>query len=47
MQEDPLAADGGGENDRVHRMNDGYKAYGALNIVPSNRGLGINAKKSL
>ena len=29
----------------VHRMNEGYRAWGALESVLSNRGLGINAKK--
>ena len=28
-------------------MNEGYRACGALNSVPSNRGLGIKAKKCL
>ena len=31
----------------VHRMNEGYKTWGALRIVLSNRGFGINAKKCL
>ena len=31
----------------VHRMNDGYRAWGALKSVLSNRGLGIKAKKCL
>ena len=30
-----------------HRMNEGYKAWGALKNVLSNRGLGIKAKKCL
>ena len=42
-----LAADGGCERDVVHRMNDGYRAYGARKSVLSNRGLEINAKKCL
>ena len=28
-------------------MNEGYRAWGALKSVPSNRGLGIKAKKYL
>ena len=35
------------ERDVVHRMNEGYRAWGALKSVQNNRGLGINAKKSL
>ena len=31
----------------VHRMNEGYRAWGALKSVLSNRGLGIKAKKCL
>ena len=31
-----VAADGGGERDVVHRMNEGYRAWGALNDVRSN-----------
>ena len=31
----------------VHRINDGYRAWGALKSVLSNRGLGIKAKKCL
>ena len=31
--------------DVVHRMNEGYRAWGALKSVLSNRGLGIKAKK--
>ena len=31
--------------DVVHRMNEGYRALGALKSVPSNRGLGIKANK--
>ena len=34
-------------NDVVHRMNEGYRAWGALKSVLSNRGLGIKAKKCL
>ena len=40
-----VAADGGCEMDVVHRMNEGYRARGALKSVVSNRGLGIKAKK--
>ena len=42
-----MAADGGCERDVVHRMNEGYRASGALKSVLSNRGLGIKAKKCL
>ena len=42
-----VAADGGCERDVVHRMNDGYRAWGALKSVLSNTGLGIKAKKCL
>ena len=42
-----VAANGGCERDVVHRMNDGYRAWGALKSVLSNRGLGIKAKKCL
>ena len=31
----------------MHRMNEGYRAWGALKSVLSNRGLGIKAKKRL
>ena len=41
------AADGGCERDMVHRMNEGYRTWGALKSVLSNRGLGIKAKKCL
>ena len=40
-----VATDGGCEMDLVHRMNDGYRAWGALKIVLSNRGLEIHVKK--
>ena len=45
--ESQVSADGGCERDVVvvHRMNEGYRAKGALKIVPSNRGLGIKDKK--
>ena len=42
-----VAADGGCEMDGIHRMNEGYRAWGALKSVLSNRGLGIKAKKCL
>ena len=42
-----IAADGGCESHVVHRMNEGYRAWGALKSVLSNRGLGIKAKKCL
>ena len=42
-----VAADGGCERDVVHRMNAGYRAWGALKSVLSNRGLGIKAEKCL
>ena len=40
-----LAANGGCKRDAVHRMNEGYRAWGALKGVMSKRGLGIKAKK--
>ena len=42
-----VAADGGYERDVAHRMNKGYRAWGALKCVLSNRGSGIKAKKRL
>ena len=42
-----VAVDGGCERDVVHRMNDGYRTWGALKGVLNNRGLGIKAKKCL
>ena len=42
-----VAADGGCERDVVHRMNGGYRAWGVLKSVLSNRGLGIKATKCL
>ena len=42
-----MAADEGCERDVVHRMNEGYRVWGALKSVLSNRGLGIKAKKCL
>ena len=41
------AADGGCEMDVVHRMNEGYRACGALKSVLSNKGLEIKGKKCL
>ena len=43
--ESQVAADGGCERDVVHRMTEGYRAWGALKSVVSNQGLGTNAKK--
>ena len=34
----------GCERDVVHRMNEGYRAWGALKSVLSNRGLGVKAR---
>ena len=42
-----MAADGGCERDVAHRMNEGYRSWGALKSILSNRGLGIKAKKCL
>ena len=42
-----VVADVGCERDVVHRMNEGYRAWGALKSVLSNRGFGIKAKKCL
>ena len=42
-----VAADAGCERDVVHRMNEGYRAWGVQKSVLSNRGLGIKAKKCL
>ena len=39
-----VAADRGCERDVVHRMNEGYRAWGAMKSLLNNRGLGINAK---
>ena len=39
------AADGGCERDVVHRMNEGYRAWGALKSVLSNRGLRIKGQE--
>ena len=35
------------ERDVVHRMNEGYRAWGVLKSVLSNRGLWIKSKKCL
>ena len=42
-----MAADEGCERVVVHRMNEGYRAWGALESILSNRGFGIKAKKCL
>ena len=42
-----VATDGGCESDVVHRMKEGYRAWGALKSVQSNRRLGIMTKKCL
>ena len=42
-----VAADGGCERDVVHRMNEGYTAWGVLKSFLSNRGMGKKAKKCL
>ena len=42
-----VAADVGCERGVLHRMNQGYRAWGALKSVLSNRGRGIKAKKCL
>ena len=42
-----VAADRRCERDGVHRMNEGYRAWGALKSVLSNTALGIKAKKCL
>ena len=42
-----MVADGGCERDVVHRMNEVYRAWGALKSVLNNRRLGITAKKCL
>ena len=40
-----VAADGGCGREVVQRMNEGYRAWGVLKSMLSNRGLGIKAKK--
>ena len=42
-----VAADGGCERNVVHRMNEGYRAWGGLKCVLMNIRLGIKAKKCL
>ena len=42
-----VAADAVCERDVVHRMIEGYRAWGALKSVLSNRGLGIKDNKCL
>ena len=42
-----VAGDGGCERDMVHRKNEGYRSWGTLKRVLSNRGLEIKAKKCL
>ena len=42
-----VGADLGCERDVVHIINERYRAWGALESVLSNRGLGIKAKKCL
>ena len=42
-----VAADGGCERDVVHRINDRYRAWGALKSVLSNGGFGKKPKKCL
>ena len=37
-----MAAEGGCERDVVHRMNNGYRSWGALKSVLSNRGLHLD-----
>ena len=39
--------DGGCEGNVVHIINEGYKVWGALIRLVSNRGLGINVNKYL
>ena len=45
--ESQVAADGGCERNVVHRMNEGYRAWGVPKSFLTNRGLGIKAKKCL
>ena len=42
-----VAADGGCERDVVHRMNEGYSAWGEMKSALSSRELRIKAKKCL
>ena len=39
-----VAADGGCERGVVHSMNEGYRAWGAMKSVLSNRGFGIKPR---
>ena len=45
--ESQVPADGGCERAVVHRMKEGYRAWGDLKSVLSSRGLGIKAKKCI
>ena len=42
--ESKVAADGGGEKDVVHRMNEAYRTWGALKSVLSNKGCGFRPR---
>ena len=42
-----VAADGVCEKDVVHRMNEGYRAWGVLKSILCNRGLEIKSNKGL
>ena len=42
-----VAADGGCESDVVHKMKEGYRAWGALKSVLTNRRFGIKANKCI
>ena len=42
-----MVAGVGCEREVVHRMNDGYRAWGMLKSVLSKRGLGMKANKYL
>ena len=42
-----MTANGGCERDVLHRMNEGYRAWGVLKSMLNNRGLGIKTKKYL
>ena len=42
-----VTADGGCERYVLHRINEGYRVWGALKSELSNRGLGIKAKTCL
>ena len=47
MQSDISSYNIGCERDVIHRMNKGYRVWGAIKSMLSNRGLGIKAKKCL